>query len=79
MTLNPICESVETAQGVAITVTGTHTHFWAEFFVVGVGVKQNRKNLQFSHLIMYHCHFSGVAQVKVIKEDELLKTACEQV
>merc|ERR1719290_268048 len=41
MTLNPVCESVETAQGVAITVT-------------------------------------GVAQVKVIKEDELLKTACEQ-
>jgi len=41
MTLNPVCESVETAKGVAITVT-------------------------------------GVAQVKVIKEDELLKTACEQ-
>ena len=41
MTLNPICEQVETAKGVAITVT-------------------------------------GVAQVKVIKEDELLKTACEQ-
>merc|ERR1719427_1992372 len=41
MTLNPKCESVETAQGVAVTVT-------------------------------------GVAQVKVIKEDELLKTACEQ-
>lgn len=41
MTLNPLCEQVETAKGVAITVT-------------------------------------GVAQVKVIKEDELLKTACEQ-
>lgn len=41
MTLNPICESVETAQGVALTVT-------------------------------------GVAQVKVIKEDELLKVALEQ-
>jgi len=41
MTLNPRCEKVETAKGVAITVT-------------------------------------GVAQVKVIKEDELLKTACEQ-
>merc|ERR1712159_322488 len=41
MTLNPVCERVETAKGVAITVT-------------------------------------GVAQVKVIKEDELLKTACEQ-
>jgi len=41
MTLNPKCESVETAQGVAVTVT-------------------------------------GVAQVKVIKEEELLKTACEQ-
>ena len=41
MTLNPKCESVETAKGVAVTVT-------------------------------------GVAQVKVIKEDELLKTACEQ-
>lgn len=41
MTLNPRCEKVETAKGVAVTVT-------------------------------------GVAQVKVIKEDELLKTACEQ-
>ena len=41
MTLNPRCEQVESAKGVAITVT-------------------------------------GVAQVKVIKEDELLKTACEQ-
>lgn len=41
MTLNPKCESVETAKGVAVTVT-------------------------------------GVAQVKVIKEDDLLKTACEQ-
>merc|ERR1719354_1455805 len=41
MTLNPRCESVETSQGVAVSVT-------------------------------------GVAQVKVIKEDELLKTACEQ-
>ena len=41
MTLNPRCEQVETAKGVAITVT-------------------------------------GVAQVKVIKEDELLKTACDQ-
>lgn len=42
MTLNPRCESVETAKGVPVTVT-------------------------------------GVAQVKVIKEDELLKTACEQL
>jgi len=41
MTLNPRSESVETAKGVAVTVT-------------------------------------GVAQVKVIKEDDLLKTACEQ-
>merc|ERR1712226_437058 len=41
MTLNPRCESVETAKGVAVTVT-------------------------------------GVAQVTVIKEDDLLKTACEQ-
>ena len=41
MTLNPKCESVETKQGVALTVT-------------------------------------GVAQVKVIKEGDLLKTACEQ-
>ena len=41
MTLTPVCESVETAKGVAVTVT-------------------------------------GVAQVKVIKEDDLLKTACEQ-
>lgn len=41
MTLNPRCDSVETAKGVAVTVT-------------------------------------GVAQVKVIKEDDLLKTACEQ-
>jgi len=41
MTLNPKCEKVETAKGVALTVT-------------------------------------GVAQVKVIKEDDLLKTACEQ-
>merc|ERR1719427_13243 len=41
MTLNPRCESVETKQGVALTVT-------------------------------------GVAQVKVIKEGDLLKTACEQ-
>ena len=41
MTLNPKCESVETAQGVAVTVT-------------------------------------GVAQVKVMTETELLKTACEQ-
>ena len=41
MTLTPKCERVETALGVAVTVT-------------------------------------GVAQVKVIKEDELLKTACEQ-
>ena len=39
MTLTPICESVQTAKGVAVTVT-------------------------------------GVAQVKVIKGDELLKTAC---
>lgn len=41
MTLNPRCEMVETAQGVAVTVT-------------------------------------GVAQVKVMTEPELLKTACEQ-
>ena len=41
MTLNPRCEKVETAKGVAVTVT-------------------------------------GVAQVKVIKEHDLLKTACEQ-
>lgn len=41
MTLNPCCDNVETAKGVAVTVT-------------------------------------GVAQVKVIKEDDLLKTACEQ-
>jgi len=41
MTLNPQCDAVETAKGVAVTVT-------------------------------------GVAQVKVIKEDDLLKTACEQ-
>eukprot|EP00794_Sanderia_malayensis_P014270 gene14270-15757_t len=41
MTLNPRCDSVETAKGVAVTVT-------------------------------------GVAQVKVIKEHDLLKTACEQ-
>lgn len=41
MTLNPRCDSVETAQGVAVTVT-------------------------------------GVAQVKVMTEAELLKTACEQ-
>lgn len=41
MTLNPRCDSVETAQGVAVTVT-------------------------------------GVAQVKVMTEPELLKTACEQ-
>ncbi len=40
MTLNPRCEKVETAEGVAVSVT-------------------------------------GVAQVKVIKEHELLKTACE--
>lgn len=41
MTLNPKSELVETAQGVAVTVT-------------------------------------GVAQVKVMNEPELLKTACEQ-
>ncbi|XP_074636713.1 flotillin-2a-like [Acropora palmata] len=41
MTLNPKCESVETAQGVSVTVT-------------------------------------GVAQVKIMTEPELLKTACEQ-
>eukprot|EP00494_Astrolonche_serrata_P030194 UN30461 len=41
MTLNPCCESVETSQGVALTV-------------------------------------DGVAQVKVIKTGDLLKTACEQ-
>ncbi|ESO09353.1 hypothetical protein HELRODRAFT_185339 [Helobdella robusta] len=41
MTLNPVCESVETSEGVPLTVT-------------------------------------GVAQVKVITESELLATACEQ-
>ncbi|XP_052716688.1 flotillin-2-like [Crassostrea angulata] len=41
MTLNPVCESVETSEGVPVTVT-------------------------------------GVAQVKIMKEPELLKTACEQ-
>lgn len=41
MTLNPVCESVETAQGVPLTVT-------------------------------------GVAQVKIMKNDELLQTASEQ-
>lgn len=41
MTLNPVCESVETSEGVPLTVT-------------------------------------GVAQVKVITEPELLATACEQ-
>jgi len=41
MTLNPICEHVETAQGVPLTVT-------------------------------------GVAQCKIIKQDEILKTASEQ-
>ncbi|KOB65353.1 putative flotillin [Operophtera brumata] len=41
MTLNPMCEYVETAQGVPLTVT-------------------------------------GVAQCKIMNEDELLTTACEQ-
>ncbi|KAK3084125.1 hypothetical protein FSP39_008577 [Pinctada imbricata] len=41
MTLNPVCESVETSEGVPVTVT-------------------------------------GVAQVKVMREPEILKTACEQ-
>merc|ERR1719516_786607 len=41
MTLNPICENVETAQGVPLTVT-------------------------------------GVAQVKIMKNPELLHTASEQ-
>lgn len=41
MTLNPVCESVETSEGVPLTVT-------------------------------------GVAQVKVMVEPELLSTACEQ-
>ncbi|KAJ7333821.1 Flotillin-2 [Desmophyllum pertusum] len=41
MTLNPKCDMVETAQGVAVTVT-------------------------------------GVCQVKIMTEPELLKTACEQ-
>lgn len=41
MTLNPVCENVETSEGVPLTVT-------------------------------------GVAQVKVMTEDELLQTACEQ-
>lgn len=39
--MNPVCESVETSEGVPVTVT-------------------------------------GVAQVKIMKEPELLKTACEQ-
>ena len=41
MTLNPVCESVETAQGVPLTVT-------------------------------------GVAQVKIMKDADLLQTALEQ-
>ena len=41
MTLNPVCENVETSEGVPLTVT-------------------------------------GVAQVKVMTEAELLSTACEQ-
>jgi len=41
MTLNPVCENVETSEGVPLTVT-------------------------------------GVAQVKIITERELLNTACEQ-
>lgn len=41
MTLNPVCETVETSEGVPVTVT-------------------------------------GVAQVKIMKEPELLRTACEQ-
>merc|ERR1719438_362466 len=41
MTLNPVCESVETAQGVPLTVT-------------------------------------GVAQVKIMKNADLLQTASEQ-
>ena len=41
MTLNPVCESVETAQGVPLTVT-------------------------------------GVAQVKIMKNPDLLQTASEQ-
>ncbi|KAJ8312979.1 hypothetical protein KUTeg_010352 [Tegillarca granosa] len=41
MTLNPICESVETSEGVPVTVT-------------------------------------GVAQVKIMKQPEILKNACEQ-
>ena len=41
MTLNPVCESVETSEGVPITVT-------------------------------------GVAQCKIMRELDLLKTACEQ-
>jgi len=41
MTLNPVCENVETSEGVPLTVT-------------------------------------GVAQVKVMTEPELLSTACEQ-
>jgi len=41
MTLNPVCENVETAQGVPLTVT-------------------------------------GVAQVKIMKNPELLHTASEQ-
>ncbi|THD20873.1 Flotillin [Fasciola hepatica] len=41
MTLNPVCENVETSEGVPLTVT-------------------------------------GVAQVKVIREDKLLQAACEQ-
>lgn len=41
MTLNPVCDAVETSEGVPVTVT-------------------------------------GVAQVKIMKEPELLRTACEQ-
>ncbi|XP_069135547.1 flotillin-2-like [Argopecten irradians] len=41
MTLNPVCESVETSEGVPVTVT-------------------------------------GVAQCKIMREPEILKTACEQ-
>lgn len=41
MTLNPVCESVETSEGVPVTVT-------------------------------------GVAQVKIMRQPDILRTACEQ-
>lgn len=63
MTLTPTCEDVETFEGVPLTVTG----------------------IPFSLLMFYrhhHHHMSllplGVAQVKVMREDNLLRIACEQ-